>query len=194
SKNSLTTLQDQSGEAYAQMYATPAGEIRFYAPQQDVEIQYDGTAIKVKAQNSYRSEVRGLCGTFNTQPEDDFTTPQDCVLQNPFEFAASYALDDSSCQGPAKELKQRAQQKVSNGQCYKDVVIYGNVVADEQAERPNSHHNSNRKSSKGKQYYGENDKYTQCAMKRIQVIERDGKDCFSLHPQLECSSQCQPQG
>uniref|UniRef100_UPI001E64F0F1 hypothetical protein n=1 Tax=Campylobacter jejuni TaxID=197 RepID=UPI001E64F0F1 len=81
-----------------------------------------------------------------------------------------------------------------NGQCYKDVVIYGNVVADEQAERPNSHHNSNRKSSKGKQYYGKNDKYTQCAMKRIQVIERDGKDCFSLHPQLECSSQCRPQG
>nr|UJZ92574.1 vitellogenin [Scaphoideus titanus] len=217
SKNRLTSLDDQDGETYAQLYATPAGEIRFYAPQQDIEIQYDGTAIKLKAKNSYRSEVRGLCGTFNTQPEDDFTTPQDCVLQNPFEFAASYALDDSSCQGPAKEMKQRAQQKVSNGQCYRDVVIYGNVVADEQAESPNSHHrnsnrntnrdsnwdsnrdsnrnsnrDSNRKSDKGNHYQSQ--KYSQCSTKSIQVIERNGKDCFSVHPQLDCSDECKPQG
>ena len=199
SKNHMTEYDDQDGETYVQMYALPDGTIRLYAPQQDIEVQYDGTAIKLKAKNSYSDETRGLCGTMNTQPLDDFTTPQDCVLQNPFEFAATYALEDSSCQGPAKEMKHKAQQKISNGQCYRNTVIYGNVVTDKESEgrsrsgsRSNSHSNKNSYNKNKYQKYSASD--SSCSQKRIKVIEKDGQICFSVNPQLQCSNSCSAHG
>jgi len=153
-----------------------------------------------QAKNSYRSETRGLCGTFNTQKVDDFTTPQDCVLENPFEFAATYALDDNSCQGPAKELKHRAQQKINNGECYRNVVLYGNVVTDDESNQSNSHsnRNSNKQNSQHNKNYNKYEKYSasgsSCSQQRVQVMERNGKQCFSQQPQLQCGGQCRAHG
>ncbi|KAG8258924.1 hypothetical protein J6590_021718 [Homalodisca vitripennis] len=190
SKSYLTELFDQNGNTLAQMYARPNGEVHFYAAQQDIKVQYDGTAVKVKAQNSYRSETRGLCGTFNTQPVDDFTTPQGYILQNPYEFAATYALESSSCQGPAKELKARAQQQIAGGHYSRNVVIYGNVVTDADA-----YHYSRSNSNKyGRLRILNKEKYVSCSQRRLMTMQKDGKQCFSVQPQLLCTDQCSPQG
>uniref|UniRef100_A0A1B6JLU1 VWFD domain-containing protein n=1 Tax=Homalodisca liturata TaxID=320908 RepID=A0A1B6JLU1_9HEMI len=51
SKNHMTELYDENGNTLAQMYALPDGEVRFYAPQQDTEIQFDGTAVKINVRS-----------------------------------------------------------------------------------------------------------------------------------------------
>ncbi|MCH1921944.1 VWD domain-containing protein, partial [Shewanella sp. A3A] len=81
--------------------------------------------------NHHRNQIRGICGTFDGEPANDFTTPSNCVLRDYQQFAASYAVPEASYQGPVKEYKQQAQ----NAACYPRRVVYGDVVSDAEAKR-----------------------------------------------------------
>ncbi|GLV41990.1 hypothetical protein CBL_10149 [Carabus blaptoides fortunei] len=94
-----------------QVYALPNGDVKVEI-NGDFYVIYDGERVKLTATEpeQFRGEIRGLCGTFDGEEYTDFLTPRNCVLRNPYEFAASYAILDGSSQGPAKERQARAKQ------------------------------------------------------------------------------------
>jgi hypothetical protein len=184
SQDKLSEYADEQGETLFQVYALQTGAVRFYAVQHDIEIIYDGARIKLQASNSYRGEVRGLCGTFDGETYTDFTSPRNCILRNPYEFAASYSIPSDSCQGPAKDLRRRAEK----AECYKKEVILGQVVSEKEAGRfkikdKKSHQSTNQANKKDQQP-------KPCSSLRIKMMEEEGKTCFSLKPYLTCSSKC----
>lgn len=44
----LAQWDDRKGNVIAQMVASASGAVRMYLPQHDIEVQYDGPAVKVK--------------------------------------------------------------------------------------------------------------------------------------------------
>lgn len=184
SKDSMGHYEDKKGNTLVQAYQLPSGALRVYTPEHGFELIYDGLRLKLQAPNSYRGDIRGLCGTFDGEKTTDFTTPKNCILKNPLEFAATYAIADGSCQGPAKDLRHRAE----NAPCYQQTVMLGDVISDQEAGRSQPRQKQNRKSSNmQKQARNEG-----CTTYRVKVLEENGKVCFSLNPQPTCTSQCQP--
>lgn len=182
SRDAMGHFEDKRGNTLVQAYILPTGAMRVYTPEHGFEIIYDGLRVKLQSPNGYRGDVRGLCGTFDGNQYTDFTSPKNCVLKNPFEFASTYAIVDGSCQGPAKEYRQKAQ----NAPCYKQTVMLGEVISDQEAGR--SQQKPPRKSNANQKYA----KNAACTNYRVKVMEENGKVCFSLKHHATCADQCQP--
>lgn len=182
-QKSSDSFQDEDGNTVIQVYALPSGTVRLIGQKNGIEILFDGQRVKLQASNNYRGQMRGLCGTFDGQSADDFTSPKNCVLKNPYEFAASYAVPDSSLTSPAKELRQRAEQ----ADCYKQTVMLGDVINENEAGR--SSKKSWSKSSSNSN--GRSQASTSPSSLRVKVIEHNGQTCFSLRPYVTCASRSQ---
>ena len=135
--------------------------------------------IALIAGQSYRGEVRGLCGTFDGEEATDFTAPRNCILKNAQQFAATWAISPS---GAVKEQQQKAQ----NAPCYAQRVLYGDVVSDAEAGRYQARHSR----SSGKQSSNQNN--PSCTSHKVKVVEQNGQICFSLRPLPACNAHCQP--
>lgn len=153
---------------------------------------YDGERIKLILANQYRDQVRGLCGTFTGEPATDFTSPKNCVLKNPEEFTGSYALTKQQCQGPAQENQRKAAQ----AHCFRETVLFGDVVNDQEAGRPKSKsssfgHQKNQGSSRseGSSRGGKGSSPTKY---QTIVMEEGDQICFSLRPVPACASGHKP--
>ncbi|KAK9500937.1 hypothetical protein O3M35_002098 [Rhynocoris fuscipes] len=184
SKDSTAEFKKQNGDLLVQIYSLPSGEVRLFAPENGIEIIYDGSAIKLQASNHFRNRVRGLCGAFNGEYTTDFASPKNCILKNPFEFAASYAIVNEACEGPAKELHEKSK----NVPCFRETVMLGDVISDREAGRQGQ--SSSRKHDNRLQAMNGKQSEEQCSKHRVIVIEQPGKTCFSLRPQINCSSKC----
>ena len=189
------SVQDQSGELLAEVFPLPSGTIKFYAPQHQIEILYDGNRIALIVGNVYRGEVRGLCGTFDGEKATDFTAPRNCVLKSAAQFAASWAIS------PSGSVKDQ-QEKAKNAACYPQRILYGDVISDAEAGRHQPSHSrkasskspsksSSRKSSSSSRK-SPSGAASSCIGHRVKVVEQNGKICFSLRPQPACDSHCQP--
>ncbi|XP_052120655.1 vitellogenin-1-like [Frankliniella occidentalis] len=188
SSNTGAQIQDQSGDILAQVFPMPANTIKVYFPQQKLEILYDGNRIALIVGQTYRGEVRGLCGTFNGEEVSDFTAPRNCVLKNAQQFAASWAINPS---GAVKEQ----QQKANHAACFPERILYGDVISDNEAGRYQPRHSrSSSKSHKSSSSSRKSSPKTAagCTSHRVKVIEQDGQICFSLRPQPACNAHCQP--
>ncbi|CAB0018634.1 unnamed protein product [Nesidiocoris tenuis] len=128
---SSDSFQDEQGNNVVQVVAEPTGAIQLKSEKYGIAIYYDGVRLMLQVSGTYRGQMRGLCGTFNGEQADDFTSPKNCVLKNNYEFAASYAVPDSSLTSPAKELRQRAER----ADCYYKSVMFGNVINENGADR-----------------------------------------------------------
>ncbi|XP_014270535.1 vitellogenin [Halyomorpha halys] len=158
----------------------------FYFNQHAFQLYYDGHRIALMISNSYRDKVRGLCGTFDGEPRNDFTTSANCVVKDYQHFTASYAVADASCKGPSKEYLSQP----NNEECYPKEVVYNDVVSDAEARRrvrklSTPRNNTTRGQPGSKDPSG-------CTTYQPQVLQ-DGKNtCFSLQPQATCNKNCQP--
>ncbi|KAF6216357.1 hypothetical protein GE061_000698 [Apolygus lucorum] len=161
---SSDTFQDENGNTVIQVFALPDGTVRVLGQKHGLEIMFDGQRVKLQVSNSYRGQMRGLCGVFDGEPVNDFTSPKNCILRNPYEFAASYAIPDSSLTSPAKELRQKAE----NADCYRQTVMLGDVISENEAGRSTKRSSSKSSNSNRKQEF-QND----------------------TRPQLSCQSQSQ---
>lgn len=65
------------------------------------------------------------------QSDNDFIAPKNCVLSKPEEFAATYALTQEDCEGPALENKRRAEQSTCSAKSYHP----SDVITDREAGR-----------------------------------------------------------
>lgn len=138
-------MVDSKGNTIASMYALPSGVVRLSAPGYGLKLFYDGSRVKLYANSSYMSKVRGLCGTYNGEYTDDYTTPQNCIVGDPTVFSESYALnqpDSFTRPRPRAVIRSMSQydnlaasQTEDNNICVKKDVQYGNIISEQQKQR-----------------------------------------------------------
>ncbi|MCY5961905.1 VWD domain-containing protein, partial [Salmonella enterica subsp. enterica serovar 1,4,[5],12:i:-] len=185
SENKASNWQGQSGYTQLQAYALPEGAAVFELPRQGMRLIYDGSRFQLELSSSYRNRVRGLAGGYDSRKEYDFTLPENKILRNPLQFAASYALvEDQECRGPAKQRQQERQSQ----QSYEKEVVYGQVVTEEEAAGRKNQQKSNRSNETKKQLKKQSSQQ-QLSQLRTKWIEEGDRTCFSIRPQLTCSAQ-----
>ncbi|XP_011879024.1 PREDICTED: vitellogenin-1-like [Vollenhovia emeryi] len=96
---------------------------------------FDGERLLLRPSHRYLSAVRGLCGNYDRRSDNDFITPKNCILKKPEEFAATYALTQKSCDGPAVQNKRRAEQSTCVPRSYKPSDGISDIEAGRSASR-----------------------------------------------------------
>jgi len=67
-----------------------------------IKVHWDGISfLEVSVPSSYRGQLCGLCGNFNSQIKDDFTVRHGRVVQDPQQFGQSWVV------GTAKKMCTR---------------------------------------------------------------------------------------
>lgn len=108
------------------------GIIIIHSLKYDIYIVYDGERILLYVNDKYFYTVRGLCGNYDMQSNNDFVTPKNCILSKPEEFAATYALTyREDCEGPALQNKLKAEQST----CISRSYIPGDVISEKETGR-----------------------------------------------------------
>ncbi|EGI60934.1 Vitellogenin-1, partial [Acromyrmex echinatior] len=93
--------------------------IVMHSLQYDIHIVYDGERILLYVHDKYLYTLRGLCGNYDMQSNNDFVTPKNCILQKPEEFAATYALTyREDCEGSVLQNKLNAEQSTCISRSY----------------------------------------------------------------------------
>ncbi|KAG5318112.1 VIT1 protein, partial [Pseudoatta argentina] len=93
--------------------------IVMHSLQCDIHIVYDGERILLYVHDKYLYTVRGLCGNYDMQSNNDFVTPKNCILTKPEEFAATYALTyREDCEGSALQNKLKTEQSTCISRSY----------------------------------------------------------------------------
>jgi len=113
----------QEGELLAHLYEMPDGAVQVTLPNNSLVVVYDGVRVMLQASNEYRNQIRGLCGNMDGEPFNDFKTPNNCLIQEPFIFAATYAIDEESCQRPAK-----IKEQIKKHACMEEAMYRANVI------------------------------------------------------------------
>ncbi|XP_032671067.1 vitellogenin-like [Odontomachus brunneus] len=140
----------------------------------EVVMWFNGENVKIQASDAYNGHIRGLCGTKDDNEENDFTTPQGCVVKKPEDFVAFYTFDNDSCfvDEKTKKLRERALEK-----CRVIEYLQTNVVADASSEEGRSSQEST-EGTKG------------CTLLRTDIQQDDKQACFSMRPIPVCSEGC----
>ncbi|XP_011695972.1 PREDICTED: vitellogenin-1-like [Wasmannia auropunctata] len=86
------------------------GMIAISSELHDLFAVYDGERILLNPSDAYLNAVRGLCGNYDKLMFNDFITSKNCNITRPEIFAATYALTEEDCQGPALQNKQQVDQ------------------------------------------------------------------------------------
>ncbi|CAH0562627.1 unnamed protein product [Brassicogethes aeneus] len=149
-----------------QIYALPNGEVKVEVRGKFYAI-YDGERVKLTLQNGqFRDQIRGLCGQWNGQKSTEFQTPENCIVRGEREFIQSWNAEQ-----PQKQQRQ---------QCYRQEVLYANVVSKQDRgygqERQNQHQHSG----------------DMCTKYQTRYVEQNGEICFTIRPMPVC--QCQQRG
>jgi hypothetical protein len=126
--SSLATELRVDGELLGVVYELPSGAVQLTLPNNSLVLVYDGVRVMLQASNEYRDQIRGLCGTFDGEPITDFKTPKNCLVTEPSVFAATYAIDDDSCEAPVRNVKKNASEIL----CIQERISFADVIANGQ--------------------------------------------------------------
>lgn len=171
---------NDDGELMFELIETSSGIIRLMSDKYELDIATDGKRIRIMGDEKYRTSVRGLCGNYDGNPENDFISPKKCLLTNSEEFTASYALTNDQCEGPALDISRRVQKS----ECKRESVQINDVINDIEAGRVSS-------VRRNWGYHTEESKDARkCNAYRTQVVEREDEICFSTRPILACAEEC----
>ncbi|KAK2583797.1 hypothetical protein KPH14_009697 [Odynerus spinipes] len=169
----------KNDETVFAIYELPDPAIKLSSDEYEINVMYDGERVQVELPTDYQKSVRGLCGDFDGQPENDFVTPKNCILKKPEEFAATYAMRDK-CEGMALKNAKMAERSM----CTKKTVRLSDVISDEEAGRPVTN---------WKQWgYHTKSVSKRCNSYRTKVIQKNDQICFTLRPVPTCSEGCAP--
>lgn len=69
----------------------------------DILIAYDGNAVYVTLESSYRERVHGLCGSFDYNQDNDLRLPNGKLTCDTHIFSRGYQLNDTTPDESSKE-------------------------------------------------------------------------------------------
>ncbi|KAG7213605.1 hypothetical protein KM043_002858 [Ampulex compressa] len=155
--------------------------IRLISDKYDIDVVYDGERIQTMASDKYRNSVRGICGNYDGESENDFMAPKNCLLKKPEEFLASYALTkEDECEGPSLENARKADKFF----CAKREYRTSNVISDREAGRSPSEGNNwgyhRSQSQEGKR----------CMSYKTRMTSSSNEICFTTRPVPFCAPGC----
>lgn len=153
-----------------QVYALPQGELKMRI-HNAFEVVYQVKRVRITMVNSrFSNSVRGACGNFNGEPEDDFLVPNNYVVRDSQTFIDSYTLSPQS-------ENQRREYDMSAPH---DKIYYANVISDmDKAHSQPWHHTLK---SRGLM-----------ACKKQTIYKDEGnKVCFSVERVNICRENCTP--
>lgn len=63
-----------------------------------LKVRYDGAYnVYVTVDGRYKGQTRGLCGTYNGNPNDDFWKRNNQVTKKPYDFSISWKIGKKCC-------------------------------------------------------------------------------------------------
>ncbi|KAL0112914.1 hypothetical protein PUN28_012279 [Cardiocondyla obscurior] len=116
------------------------GMIAIFSAEYEIYAVYDGIRILFESSNKYMNSIRGLCGNYDMQPDNDFITPKNCILTKPEEFVATYALTQDNCHGPSLLNKRKAEESVCVPRTYHPSDVISDINAGRSPSRRRGHH------------------------------------------------------
>ncbi|CAH4036684.1 unnamed protein product [Pieris brassicae] len=109
SEGELTTYFDESEEApILEYYVQPDNVLVLKIKDNRLRIMYDGQRLVVLSAQG-RGQNRGICGQMSGKRRDDYMTPYGLV-DNPDQYAASFALNDDNPEPRTRQLQAEAKQ------------------------------------------------------------------------------------
>ncbi|KAL0112919.1 hypothetical protein PUN28_012281 [Cardiocondyla obscurior] len=202
--------RDDNDKVVFEIYTLPGSSgdsLKLVSYTYDFSIVYNGRRVQIVASDRYRNAVRGLCGSYNSNPKTDFVTPSNCLLSKPEEFTATYALIKEDSRGPAVENKRKAEQ----AECRplpSQKPWHRNIINDREAGRAWTenemwgYHQNNikkqqnrlRQNKKHNQEEGArpNDLERNNMIYRTRVVEEGGEICFTTRPIPACREDTKP--
>ncbi|XP_067316856.1 IgGFc-binding protein-like [Anolis sagrei] len=92
-ENQLFHLPISLNEGKLRLYQN-GGSVRIET-EFSLKVSYDwGDFLLIKIHKRYSDHVCGLCGNYNNDPRDDFTTPNGALASSPVEFGSSWKVED----------------------------------------------------------------------------------------------------
>ncbi|XP_019887836.2 uncharacterized protein LOC105281428 [Ooceraea biroi] len=173
----------EDDETIIEIFELPDGSVRVMSEKYEMNVVYDGERVRLELFDEYRNDIRGLCGNYDGQPDNDFITPKNCILKDPEEFTATYAMTKDSCEGPAMENKQKAEKS----KCIRMRNLQSNVISDREAGRPWI---ENKKWGYHHEHLDASGK--RCTFYRTKIVEEGDEICFTTRPLPICAEGCKP--
>nr|XP_012139910.1 PREDICTED: vitellogenin-like isoform X2 [Megachile rotundata] len=100
----------QDDEVVFEIFQRGSHYISVVSEEYDVTLTYDGKRLMIEEPEMFSYSLRGLCGNYDGDSENDFTSPGNCLLTKPEEFIASYTLTKEQCEGESLQ-KVKSLQK-----------------------------------------------------------------------------------
>nr|XP_012221807.1 PREDICTED: uncharacterized protein LOC105671873 [Linepithema humile] len=178
----------ENGEVIAELFMQPDGLVTLDLPNHGITVLYDGKHVQLQMTQDYRNMVRGLCGNYDTQTSNDFLTPQNCVLQKPEEFSATFAVLNDSQDNNAKNMIAENKSKASRASCIPLTPRQTNVINDRgmgrELEKSWGHHQNRNQNQKNQENVR--------LIYRTKIDEGDHEICFSVRPLPVCPHNSRP--
>jgi hypothetical protein len=101
----------EQGKTVIRLIAKQNGVVEIRAPKHGFVVLTNGEQVIVKASNTLRSKLCGLCGDFNGEKTADLKTPEKCIEspREPRDFVRSYAIDAQTQQRLNSEVESTSR-------------------------------------------------------------------------------------
>nr|QPN77961.1 vitellogenin precursor [Centris tarsata] len=177
----MSYQEKKEGDVVFEIFKSGERVIRLVSEKHEVDVVFDGKRIMIKAAEDYRGSVRGLCGNFDGNSDNDFIAPKNCQLRKPHQFIASYALTKEQCEGESLENARSIQKN----DCVPQMSSrQSNVISDTESGRTNTEFDN------WGYHQGKRAKQQKCSGHKIEVVEAGDKICFSKRPVTYCTGGC----
>lgn len=119
-KEKAIEFEDKNGDVQIRLQATRDGYIQVEAPQEGIQVTFDGERIVIEAAESLRDSLTGLCGSFNGEQSADLQTPEECVEspEEPEDFVDAFEVESSGSGSGSR--KQGGSQEQDSDESQED--------------------------------------------------------------------------
>ncbi|XP_078575476.1 vitellogenin-6-like [Branchiostoma floridae x Branchiostoma japonicum] len=118
-----------TGKVMCTLYCHGNG-IELKSPQHGLHVKVDGHNVEVKVSHDYRKKLVGLCGNFDGEQSNEYEGPREEIYKTPKEFALSYLIPSSQCEGEGKKqpvmrniMITRLNQKNEEQACFSKTPV-----------------------------------------------------------------------
>lgn len=202
-------LKGENGKTFV-IFTHVNNEIEMSSNVYETNVQYNGERIRIsvsksticdklfsyiiilkkhiyfQASSKYRNAIRGLCGNFDKQSNNDYLSPRNCIANNLDEFVAEYSLTDEYDQSIS-----RAKEKAERLPCT-EFTQSRNIISDGEAGRLTSKPVWGYHSHSNQNLHEKNIQENVRTIYRTKVEKDAQQVCFSIEPVPTCPENSEP--